>query len=167
MKMWHSKPFVIFFSVVAAVSALFLFLSWRTVQLHDYLLENGIQTPGKVVEHYVRTGSRGYGQNHHFVYRFLDSWARSHENQVIRKEPDNRFQVGQDIEIIYDPHDPSRNIPFIMLTDDRYQPIYSSLKFMAVALGVTFAFGALVFSRFARTRLRWASLKRLLGIADR
>jgi hypothetical protein len=167
MKMWNSKPFVIFFSVVAAVSVLFLFLAWRTVQLHDHLLQNGVQTPGKVVEYYVRTGSRGYGQNHHFVYRFLDSRARSHESQVIRNEPDNRFKVGQDIEIIYDPLDPSKNIASIVVHDDIYQPIYSSLKFMAVALGVTFAFGAFVFSKFAQTRLRWASLKRLFVISDR
>ncbi|MHC4637626.1 MAG: DUF3592 domain-containing protein [Planctomycetota bacterium] len=165
--MWNSKPFVIFFSVVAAVSVLFLFLAWRTVQLRDHLLNSGIQTQGKVVEHYVRIGSRGYGQNHHFVYRFLDSRERSHEGQVIRNEPENRFKVGQVIEIIYDPLDPGKNIPSIMMSDDIYQPIYSSLKFMAVALGVTFAFGAFVFSRFAQTRLRWASLKRLFGIVDR
>ena len=165
--MWHSKPFVIFFGAVAAVSVLFLFLAWRPVQLYDDLLHNGILTPGKIVEQYVRTGSRGYGQNHYFVYRFLDSRGRSHEDQVIRNEPDNRFKVGQDIEIIYDPLDPSRNIPSTMVPDDIYKPIYSSLKFMVAALGLTFAFGAFVFSRFAQTRLRWVSLKRLFSRADR
>ena len=165
--MWNSKPFVIFISVVAAISVMFLVFAWRTVQFHDHLLHNGIQTQGKVIEHFVRTGSRGYGQNHYFVYRFLDSRERPHENQVIRNEPENRFRVGQHIEIIYDPLNPSRNIPSDMMSDDIYQPIYSSLKFMAVALGVTLAFGAFVFSRFAQIRLRWASLKRLIGIADR
>jgi hypothetical protein len=167
MKMWQSRPFVIFFSVVAAVSLLFLLLAWRTVKLYGHLMHNGIQTPGKVVEHYVRTGSRGYGQNHYFVYRFLDSRSRSHESQITRNEPDNRFMVGQDIAIIYDPLDPNRNIPLILVPDDVYQPIYSSLKFMVVALGVTLAFGAFVFSKFARTRLRWASLKRLFVKVDR
>jgi len=165
--MWHNKPFVIFFSAVAAVSLLFLLLAWRTVRLNDHLFHNGIQTQAKVVEHYVRTGSRGYGQNHHYVYRFMDSRARSHESQIIRKEPDNRFKVGQDIEIIYDPLDPSRNVPSVTVSEDLYQPIYSSLKFMAAALGVAFALGAFVFSEFALTRLRWASLKRLAGIPDR
>jgi len=165
--MWKSKPFVIFFSLVAAVSVLLLLLAWRTVQLYDHLLHNGLQTPGKVVEHYVRTGNRGYGQNHYFVYRFLDSRTRSHESQVIRNEPENRFMVGHDIAIIYDPLDPSKNIPLVLVPDDIYQPIYSSLKFMLVALGVTFAFGALVFSQFARTRLRCASLKRLFVKVDR
>ena len=149
MKMWNSKPFVIFFAIVAAVSVLFLYLSWRTTQLYDHLLHNGIQTSGKVVEHYVKTGSRGYGQNHYFVYRFLDSRARSYEGQVIRDKPDSHLVVGQDIEIIYDPLDASRNIPSIMVLDDIYQPIYSSLKFMAVALGISFAFGVVVLSRLS------------------
>jgi len=165
--MWNNKPFVIFFTAVVAVSLLFLFLAWRTVALYNLLKNNGIQTRGKVIENYVRTGSRGYGQNHYYVYQFLDSRARSHESQVIRNEPDNRFEVGQDIEIIYDPLDPSSNVPSIMMPEDIYQPIYSSLKFTAVALGVTFAFGAFVFSRFALSRLRWASLKRIFGIGDR
>ena len=51
----------------------------------------------------------------------------------------------------------------IMVPDDIYQPIYSSLKFMAVALGVTIAFGVFVFSRFAQIRLRRVSPKRLFG----
>ena len=165
--MWNSKPFVIFFSVVATVSILFLFLAWQKVAHYNHLLYNGIRTQGQVVENYVRTGSRGYGKNNYYVYSFLDSRAQSHESQIIRNEPDNHLEVGQDIEIIYDPLDPSSNIPSIMVPDDIYQPIYSSLKFMAVALGVTFAFGAFVFSRFALTRLRWASLKRFFGIADR
>lgn len=165
--MWNSKPYVIFFCFVAAVSILFLVFAWRTVALYDHLLHNGIQTQGKVVDHYVRTGNRGYGQNHYYVYRFPDSKALSHESQVIRNQPDNRFNVGQDIEIIYDPLDPSSNIPAIMVPGDIYKPIYSSLKFMALALGVTFAFGNFAFSRFAQTRLRWASLKRLFGSADR
>ena len=164
--MWTNKPFVIFFSVVAAVSVLFLFRAWQAVQLHDHLLHNGIQTQGKVIGHYVRTGSRGYGQNHYFVYRFLDSRVQSHENQIIRNESYNRFKVGQDIEIIYDPLDPSRNIPSIMVPDDIYQPIYSSLKFMAVALGVTIAFGVFIFSSFTQIRLRRVSPKRLFGRDD-
>ena len=123
--MWNSKPFVIFFSAVTVLSILLLFFGWRTVQLYDYLLHNGILTPGKVVEHYARTGSRGYGQNHYFVYRFLDSRGRAYEDQVIRNKPENRFKVGQDIEIIYDPLDPSRNIPSIMVPDDIY--IYQSI----------------------------------------
>ena len=144
-----SKPFVIFISVVAAISVMFLVFAWRTVQFHDHLLHNGIQTQGKVVEHFVRAGSRGYGQNHYFVYRFLDSRARSYEGQVIRDKPDSHLVVGQDIEIIYDPLDASRNIPSIMVLDDIYQPIYSSLKFMAVALGISFAFGVVVLSRLS------------------
>lgn len=165
--MWNNKPFVIFFSVAAAISLLFLFLAWRTVAFYDYLLHNGIQTQGKVVEHYVRAGSRGYGQNNYYVYRFLDSRARSHESLVIWTEPDSRLEVGQDIKIIYDPLDPSSNILSIMVPEDIYQPIYPSLKFMVVALGVTYAFGAFLSSRFALTRLRWQSLKRFFGIADR
>lgn len=165
--MWYSKPFVIFFSAITAFSILSLFFAWRTVQLYDYFLQNGIRTPGKVVEHYVRTGSRGYGQNNYFVYRFQDSRGRPYEDQVVRNEPDNRFKVGEDIEIIYDPLDPSRNTPSILVPDDIYQPIYSSLKLMVAALGLTFALGALVFSRFAQIRLRWASLKRLFGKANR
>ena len=161
--MWNSKPFVIFFSAVTILSIWLLFFAWRTVKLYDYLLHNGILTQGEVVEYYVRSGSRGYGQNHYFVYRFLDSRKRPHENQVIRNEPGSRFRVGQDIEIIYDPLNPSKNIPSDVLSEDIYQPIYSSLKFMAVALGVTFAFGAFVFSRFAQTRLRWASIKRFFA----
>jgi len=166
-KMWDSKPFVIFFSAITVLSILLLFSAWRTVQLYDYLLHNGILTAGKVVEHYVRTGSRGYGQNHYFVYRFLDSQGLSHEDKVIRNKPENRFKVGHDIEIIYDPLDSSRNIPSIMVPDNIYKPIYSSVKFMVAALGLTFALGAFVFSRFAQIRLRWASLKRLFGIANR
>ena len=165
--MWHSKPFVIFFSAIVALSIWLLFSAWRTVQLYDYLFHNGNLTPGKVVEHYVRTGNRGYGQNHYFVYRFLDLGGRFHEDQVIRNEPGNRFKVGQEIEIIYDPLDPSRNIPSIMVPEDIYQPVYASLKFIVAALGLTLAFGAFVFSRFAQIRLRWASLKRLFGKADR
>jgi len=152
--MWNNKPFVIFFSVVAAVSLLFLFLAWRTVALYDHLLHNGIQTQGKVFEHYVRTGSRGYGQNNYYVYRFLDSRARSHESRVIRSQPDNRLEVGRDIEIIYDPLDPSINIPSIMVPEDIYQPIYPSLKFMAVALGVTFAFGVFISRRKVLKRIK-------------
>ena len=49
--MWNNKPFVIFLSVVAASALLFLFFSWRTVTLHKYLLHNGIQVPGKIIEH--------------------------------------------------------------------------------------------------------------------
>jgi len=165
--MWNSKPFVIFFSVIAAVSVLFLLFSYRTVQLNDHLLRNGVQTMGKVVGHDVRTGNRGYGQNHYFVYRFLDAEARYYEGQVIRSEPDNRLKVGKEIEIIYDRRDPRRNSPSIMLPDNIYQPIYSSLKFAAAAMGVTFAFGAFMFSKFARKRLCWASLKRLFGVAVR
>ena len=164
--MWNSKPFVIFFSLVTGASMLFLFFAWRTVQRYDYFLHYGIKTPGIIVEHYLRTGSRGYGKNHFFVYHFKDSQARLHESQVIPKETDNSFEVGKDIEILYDPLDPSRNIPFIMLPENIFQPIYSSLKFMVVALGVTFAFGAFVFSRFVQTRFRWVSLKRLFGVAD-
>lgn len=165
--MWNSKPFVIFIIVVTSISVMFLAFAWRTVQFHEYLLHNGIQTQGKIIEHYFGTGSRGYGQNHYFVYRFLDSRERPFENQIIRNEPENRFGVGQNVEIIYDPLNPSRNIPSNMMPDDIYQPIYSSLKFIVVALGVTLAFGAFVFSRFAQTRLRWESLKRLVGIVDR
>jgi hypothetical protein len=167
MKMWNSQKFVFFFSAVAAISLLYLFLAWQKVQLYDNFLRNGIQTTAKVVEHYVTTGSRGYGRNHHFVYRFTDSREGSHKNQFNRKEADKRFEVGQKIEIIYDPLDPAKSIPFMMLPDDLYQPIYSSLKFMAAALMVTFAFGTFVFSKFALTRFRWASLKRFLGRNDR
>ena len=167
MKMWNSKPFVIFFAIVAAVSVLFLYLSWRTTQLYDHLLHNGIQTSGKVVEYYVHTGSRGYGQNHYYVYRFLDSRNQTHERRVIRNEPDSRIKVGHNIEIIYDPLDPGKNIAAIMMPADIYQPIYSSLKFMAAALGVTLAFGSLVFSKFAQTRLRWTSIRRLFDKTDR
>lgn len=167
MKMWQNKPFVIFFSVVAAVSLLFLFFAGRTVALYDHLFHNGIQTHASVVDHYVRTGSKGYGQNHYYVYRFLDSRNQAHESRVIRNEPDSRIEVGHNIEIIYDPLDPGKNIPAIMMPADIYQPIYSSLKFMAAALGVTFAFGSLVFSKFAQTRLRWTSIRRLFDKTDR
>jgi hypothetical protein len=166
MKMWNSKPYVIFFSVVAAVSVLFLFVAWQKILLYDYLLHNGNMATGRVVEHFVRTGSRGYGQNHYFTYRFQGSLAQPHESQIIRNEPENRFKVGQDIEIFYDPLDPSRNIPSAMVPSDIYQPIYSALKFMAGTLGATFAFGAFVFSRFARTRLRWSSFKRFFDKGD-
>ena len=167
MKMWKSKPFVIFFSVIAAVSVLIILRAWRTVALYDHLLQNGIETRGKVVDYDARTGSRGYGQNHYYVYRFLDSQAQSHESQLIRNEPDSRFNVGQDIMILYDPLEPSSNIPSIMVPEDIYQPIYAALKFMVAALGATFAFCAFVFSKFARTRLNRASLKRLLGRTQR
>ena len=166
MKMWSSKAYVIFFSVVAAVSVLFLFVAWQKILLYDFLLHNGNTATGIVVEHFVRTGSRGYGQNHYFTYRFQGSLAQPHESQIIRNEPENRFKVGQDIEIFYDPLDPSSNIPSAMVPSDIYQPIYSALKFMAGTLGATFAFGAFVFSRFARTRLRWSSLKRFFDKGD-
>jgi hypothetical protein len=133
--MWNSKPFVIFLSVVAAAALLFLFLAWRTVTLHKYLLHNGIQVPGKIVEHYFGIGSRGYGGNHYYTYRFPDSRGRSHESEFIQGEPDNRFDVGKEIEIIYDPLGPSRNIPSIMVPDEINQPIYSSLKLCSQQLG--------------------------------
>jgi len=167
MKMWHSKPFVIFFSVVAAISALLLLRAWQTVALYDHLLKNGIETRGKIVDYKVRTGNRGYGQNHYYAYRFLDSRTMPYENQIIRNEPDSRFEVGLGIKIIYDPLKPDRNIPSVMVPEDIYQPIYAALNFMAVALGVTFAFGAFVFSKFAQTKLSWASIKRLLARAPR
>ena len=143
-----------------------LFVAWRKIALYDHLLHNGNMATGKVVEHFVRTGSRGYGQNHYYTYRFQGSLAQPHEGQIIRNKPENRFKVGQDIEILYDPLDPSKNIPSAMVPSDIYQPVYSALKFMAGTLGATFAFGVLVFSRFARTRLRWSSLKRFFDKGD-
>ena len=165
--MWKNKPYVIFFSAVAAVSVLVLFVAWQKVRLYDHLLHSGIRTTGKVVAYYVRTGNRGYGQNHYFIYRFQGSLAQPYENQVTRNKPENRYKVGQDIEIIYDPLDPARNIPSDRIPGDRYQPLHTALKFISGALGVTFAFGAFVFSRFARTRLRWSSLKRFFNKGDR
>lgn len=165
--MWHSKPFVIFFSVVAAVSVMLLFRAWRIVALYDHFLQTGIETRGAIIDYDVRTGHKGYGQNHYYTYRFLDSGALPYENQVIRNEPDSRFEVGRDIKIIYDPLDPNSNIPSIMVPEDIYQPIYAALKFMVAALGATFAFCAFVFSKFAQSRLSWASLKRLWSITQR
>jgi len=152
--MWKSKTFIIFFSVVVAVSILFLFYSWQTVRLYDRLLHGGIQTSGTIVEYTVRAGSKGYGKNHYLVFRFLDSQAILHQGQVVRNKLEIPFNPGQAIDIIYEPQDPSGNIPLFVIPDDIYQPIYSSLKFMAVALGVSFVFGAIVFSNFVRAWLR-------------
>ncbi len=165
--MWKNKPFVIFFGVVVTVSVVFLVLAWRTVRFYDLLLQNGVKTPGKIVRHYTRTGNRGYGENHYFVYRFSDSRGRSHEDQIIRNKPKNHLKVGQAIEILYDPLNPSRNMPSLLLPADIHQPIYTCLKFMVATLGLTLAFGAVVFSRMAQIRLRWSSFKRLLGPWDR
>ena len=131
--------------------------------MHYNLVYNGIKTQGTVVKQHMKAGNRGYGKNYYIVYRFTDSQSQAYENQVIRTEPDNLFNVGKDIEIIYDPRDPNINMPSLIMPDTMYQQLYNALRFMAWALGATVIIGAFAFSRFAHATLHLSSLKRFFG----
>ncbi len=134
------------------------------MRFYDHLVQVGIRTKGEVVDQYIRPGST-HGQNHYFVYRYLDTQGESHEGRVIRNRVDDRFKVGEIIDVVYDPVKPGRHVPFVVTSKIVYQPLKQSFLFSMVAVGITLGLGAVACGKLSAINTLF--LKRLFGVGSR
>ncbi len=120
------------------------------MRFHEHLLKTGIKSEAQIVDYYIRPGIRG-GENHYFIYQYVDRQNKMHEGLTIRNKPEDRLKVGGLLPIVYDPKQPEAHVSFIITRENLYRPFMSAVVFSMISLGITLLTGKLIFRAIDQT----------------
>jgi hypothetical protein len=131
----------IFFGFICiGVGCFFLAGSWGAYLDYNRVQEYSGRAGGHVTKKHFQTAADGSG-NYYLDYWFVPSeGSKISANSGISKQQWDTLQVNDNLEIRYDPSNPTRNIPMY-----GGSPSFVLAFFMLVLGGVFLAFGALRF----------------------
>jgi Leucine-rich repeat (LRR) protein len=153
----HSETFkaaaLPFLFVVLIASGIVISTGFKTSKKYKRLFEHGIRGVAEVTYKEESQGSRG-GKNYYIHYSYNDN--NNNTYGALKHSHDYgewaKIKIGQKISITYDGSDPQIHLPFIVKESMIYKPLYDSIKFAVVSIGIVLGFLIIVYILIKRRR---------------